>query len=743
MKTDEVESDGYELFVKVNIGRRDGLNSDSYTKMRAEAQTENGKDDRNENRIDNCTFFIFKSDGELIKRFDPNEVTKKTEANYLLKVPYNEARQLYGGSYRVLMVANCDVSANITNYDDLSKLVFAGSFNTNTRQDRFVMIGSIEQKLDFSNVKTIRLNHAINLTRLAAKFRFNYPVLPKDGYLKDSRGDDYQIVIDDKHPICVMISGVCNKTFLKVDGFYEPDDFDQYRSSIAIMGDNLSSFDSSKQPIIYYSYPFRWGEGQKYYDMGHGPFAFETVYCIYVRPKGSNETPTRRYFRLSVSTSANPTDNQIMSIESNVLYDIKPVIEEVAPTIEDMIEVKGSYSIKEWTVDNLDYNILDANYFVVKEHDVHLANVEDYQIDFVATRNVHLKEIGTVTYERYIPYNVVNEKGGKKETITIRKGEDGYPEIKVNNYTKKIEVKCKILKNYAPKYFNAVFEDEGGLQEFVRFVQYPPQYVSGVASEPDGLYPDVFYSDRTFSTGQTNFNIFRVRTLTPSVYRTGDPTYVDKDGIIRTKTDAESNKLISPDFVIASQRGIYSDLTMYDQRRYSQTQDNYEGTEVIDGFTYKFCRSAEERCAKYGEGGYPPGTWRLPTLAELRFIDRIQDDPNSAVKSLLMGRAYWSAEKYAYYRFLPTNTYEISDIYSDEGVHSMREPWVRDDYYNSNYFSFAFTYDFDSFIEQDGNITYTMYQGYYYVRKGDWGSHRYTIYKFQDMAGVRCVHDVY
>lgn len=45
------------------------------------------------------------------------------------------------------------------------------------------------------------------------------------------------------------------------------------------------------------------------------------------------------------------------------------------------------------------------------------------------------------------------------------------------------------------------------------------------------------------------------------------------------------------------------------------------------------------------------GKWRIPTLAELEYIDNIQDNPLSVVKSLLWGSFYWSAKTNEAYSF--------------------------------------------------------------------------------------------
>lgn len=94
-------------------------------------------------------------------------------------------------------------------------------------------------------------------------------------------------------------------------------------------------------------------------------------------------------------------------------------------------------------------------------------------------------------------------------------------------------------------------------------------------------------------------------------------------------------------------------------------------------------KDAEERCYNYFEGEYGTngtyteyfydattgtrtsrsvvktfkyqGRWRLPTSAELKYIDFIQDQSGSAVKKLLEGTNYWTAETGKTYNF-PNNT---------------------------------------------------------------------------------------
>ena len=91
-----------------------------------------------------------------------------------------------------------------------------------------------------------------------------------------------------------------------------------------------------------------------------------------------------------------------------------------------------------------------------------------------------------------------------------------------------------------------------------------------------------------------------------------------------TGRDAKSNNLVSPKFIIASQRGITNQISQ-------------SGAEMR-------CHLYKEYYDKDGDGVKELMTdWRVPTLAELRYIATLQKDGNSAVKSLLEGSYYWSA----------------------------------------------------------------------------------------------------
>lgn len=103
---------------------------------------------------------------------------------------------------------------------------------------------------------------------------------------------------------------------------------------------------------------------------------------------------------------------------------------------------------------------------------------------------------------------------------------------------------------------------------------------------------------------------------------------------METKNDELSNNMISPRFIAAS--------------RYA----------AVSAGTYTW-QMAHDRCLTYWEtldpkktgksATYPPGKWRMPTLAELKFMDVIQEASPAIDYLFNQSSQYWGARKPWYY----------------------------------------------------------------------------------------------
>lgn len=281
-------------------------------------------------------------------------------------------------------------------------------------------------------------------------------------------------------------------------------------------------------------------------------------------------------------------------VHGNV-YELKGLINLTSKT------VTFSVTTKDWIPVEVGADIKDVHYLFVKEHVIHMPNINSYTFEYASDLEV-VCDIISVEYTGY------NTQGDKVPgSYTPR--EDQYPSVNVQNG--KISVTFKATPvNYVPTYIELKVKTKtGNLKETVNVIHYPTPYVEAWWNNmKQGGVPNDIYS-----SNKDNHNIFMITSVAAGKFKIGDP----RDASGKTKHDEDSNGLVSPKFVIASQWGVYSEVS------YS---------------------SAETRCSKYAEGNYQKiGSWRVPTTAELLYVASIQGADNSAVEGLLEGSRYWSA----------------------------------------------------------------------------------------------------
>lgn len=355
------------------------------------------------------------------------------------------------------------------------------------------------------------------------------------------------------------------------------------------------------------------------------------------------DTHTGNYYRVAVnryndinSDGQNPSGVNVSGrLDRNRIYDVMAHIDKSGSDSEnDAVVVSGNYTITNWTTYDIILRTINQHYLGISEYDIPMININTFTLNFVSDLPVSITNIKASCTQ----YNV----DASTTQITYTSGQSQFPVFTVNQAASTITINSAIPINYVPKYMTFTVTNNQGLSLSATITQYPARYVTARFSS--GNVKPIWNQDGT----QNNYNLFTVNTLVPSSngsYTLGDPT----NGNIKTDSLAAGNQIVSPRFIIASQYGIYARSLYSDARN---------------------------RCSDYGEDIYRSG-WRMPTKAEIELINTIQDDPNSAVKKLLAGDAYWSAFKYDYYNF--TNNIWISvnssgtayircvyDIYKDE-----------------------------------------------------------------------------
>lgn len=277
----------------------------------------------------------------------------------------------------------------------------------------------------------------------------------------------------------------------------------------------------------------------------------------------------------------------------------------------------------------VDVVIADLKYLFVRETKVVMANITEYNIEFASSSNITIDQPSYATYEKYeLKGNVITKGTGyyyssnnQYPIITRDLGKGGY-----------IRITSKLPENYFPKQFVfGVHNAEGLTVAGIVVDQYPPQYLTGQKSEGGKNDSSADYSK--------NPNLFTITTIAAGDWIIGNPSHI-VNGKVETKDDELSNNMISPRFIAAS--------------RYA----------AVTAGTYTW-QNAHDRCLTYWEtldknktginATYPPGKWRMPTLAELKFMDVIQEASPAVDYLFNQSSQYWGARNPWYYDF-GTNT---------------------------------------------------------------------------------------
>ena len=366
---------------------------------------------------------------------------------------------------------------------------------------------------------------------------------------------------------------------------------------------------------------------------GEGDNTIKNTFSFYTYEKSTYETPItititgllkkndseegslKTYTYALNPVKSQPECNTTGIVHGNT-YQVKGLMSLPNKTVTFKVEAKG------WVPVEVGASINNMHYLFVSEHIIHMPNTTSYTFGYVSDLEVDYEIVSA----EYVGYTT----GGDEDPGSYGPGDSHYPTVSIDTEGKgTITVSfTTIPQNYVPTHIGLKIKTTtGGLEETVMVTHYPTPYVEvhqnnkteNIPSETEdrafGGVPENLPGGRKEASTQTNFNLFTITSIAAGDFIIGDP----RDGKGKTEVTEEANNLVSPQFVIASQRGI-TDQISYEE--------------------------AERRCSEYKEYPYmEAGTWRIPTTDELRYIAKLQYDPNSAVKSLLIGGTYWSARR--------------------------------------------------------------------------------------------------
>lgn len=576
------------------------------------ATTEPGVDALNENKIESLQILFYKG-GTLYWSVSP---APSTDGNYNIPIPEDKQGGFDGNStYDIYVVTNMTFTAP-QQESDLAKIPVSESV-AKLPNDKFVMQGKTSKQINLKTPEGKQLG-AVELRRVASKLRIT-PTVAVEGYALDGTIQIKFVGATDRG--CLIAEEAATGVSAIDYGYRDTQD---------------------QQPQLFYSYYSNWSN-----DPDLAPYYLLTVPL----KKAGETTVINNYYRVALT----PAESHFTA---NKLYDLTLGIHKLGSTTpEEPVSITGSLSILPWTICDDQYDLPAANYLEVSEREAHIYNVETHTISYESSK----KPVTTQIVEATFSY--VNGATGEAITEAIPISSDQYPSVTVvGNH---IQIESRIPINNVPKKIR--FKVSNGITELdkeVTVYQYPSHFITHTNGAKSSRRPNGRLAD-----GLNNKAIYRITVQNPPKdmilgfpprettdfwpgYWNGSRWVLNggnKTSKLTTKRDAETAQMVSPSFELASQLGA-TERWPYLEYGWTEGGSWFNPTWSRTNKIGAFEETALCDCALYTETRIVDGQevtlddWRLPTEAEIRLIDQLQNDPNSAVKAIMTGAYYWSAK---------------------------------------------------------------------------------------------------
>ncbi|NDV59335.1 fimbrial protein [Bacteroides sp. 519] len=626
------------------------------TDQNATTRSTPGEESLNENTVQRLDVFFFNQAGQCL--FYPSESQiDKVGSTVKITVPTSVINQITDQNIKLYVVANCNLTRNTLNgkaYNQLIETVHGAAQDFNpypfVPQTSFLMDGI----LSVDNLTTANTNLGeVSLNRAASKVKVIITGANVNGYTPV-----------EAH---VRISNYLEQTSLGQEApLYNVEQGDYKRSEyrpIWIPGSGKAQFDADP----FYSYANNW-------EYGDSQESYITIRVKWYKNTGGAE-PKDYFYRIPFNYIVpSAEEDEHFCLKRNYIYTFKVNIGALGGLDPDeMIELTPDFEIKDWTTSNIVTKLSQYDYLVVSETSVEMHDITQKSIQYISSQPVSV-EMGEVFHYTYLSSGTIRKD-------VIDKNDIRYPTVTVNKATNHIDISSPVPVNYVPTMMEFRVRNTKGLYQDVYVIQYPRQYITSIFSNLSDI-DFAWYTKAGFTTfwsndgnGNSTMKNFNLYTVTTTSVNADDDFVIGGDFMTTeynstlevwqpvTKKDPDTSRMVSPKFVIASQRGI---------------------TSISTGYT-----TAQTRCANYMEGGYGPGTWRIPTVAEMLLISRLQRDGNSAIKDLFIPAVsdsglWWAAQQgvesdgYTYYHSVQVTTGEVVRTRYESGFVSASVRCVHD-----------------------------------------------------------------
>lgn len=370
-----------------------------------------------------------------------------------------------------------------------------------------------------------------------------------------------------------------------------------------------------------------------------------------------------------------PVNDDTKNLLRNNHYKIKLDVA-ILGSLEEETEVvlEPEYAIENWSEEAIETNMKKYQYLWVKDHYRVMNNEDDIKIDYASsTGEIHVVP-GSLSVTRYFPNgtgSAEEEKPINNHGVQIKDNKDGTFSIihkiirnssknDLNNFYRPWTIKFKVANNdgitdeqeivvvqypaiYVIANFNSDNADDatgkagGNTNRFVNGKNNPSNSSMAITDDYNNDLGSIRKlpnqsSSQVSNVNRNQYKIYVTVLNSTDDYFIGDPRTkesIELKGLTKDRygeslnnyypTDRgdKINNTIAPSFMIASSWGVTQNM-------------QFEG--------------AKRRCASYQENGYPAGRWRIPTEAEIAFVNNLTK--KGYIPTVLDGDYFASSGKY-------------------------------------------------------------------------------------------------
>lgn len=664
-----------------------------------------------ENKVTEVHLFFFDASGKFVtKRMDLEPTMNPAVSNdqkwrMTVNVPLadEQGTELSAGTYTVYAIANSDVADDDNLMTNVNNTITSKGTNLAVKdlEDSFIFSSSIETEIGESTrfimdgkeevtiTEDYEASGEIPLVRAAAKIVLDlsvYSSIEVDETTYEPQTTDGAIKLSYYHGV---------KTY----GMTDIIRFDaENRKGKAATTDETAQL----TPIAFdpfYSYPTKWQNNDE----------FEPYFLLEIKWGESTSTTDNQteidyksyYYKIPVNRKFTDNDGNLCLLRNNLYNLILNVGVLGSKDPNNPVTLSSEYKIMEWGDFNINTSVQNFKYLVVEPSELSIYNLADAEFSFASSHDITVtvdrieykyygkattRDITITSTSKTVNPSLTNfNDGNKYQDYTVKNKGGNYTSDPVelaqsNNGT--IDFKHIINDNtFVPHTIYLTVNHKGDTSDEykreIKIIQYPPIYIVGAESNgyafvnKEGMNSDneddngtgigslpsrssITGKDNGINVNKNQYNIYVTALPSTMSYLIGDPrstTGGSLSGISEltnyrpTRQGAEN--VIAPAFKIASSYGKTSDMDTY--------------------------AKAEKRCASYQENGYPAGRWRVPTQAEIAFIQ--ERSANGDIPSLFNGyvygyrnySGYWTAYGMAYW---PGYNQDGNDVGPDAGSYT-------------------------------------------------------------------------